>query len=640
MGDHADTSAIRPRESTTMRSLRQKLLISYALLVLGTLGMAGWSIHYFGVLGQSVRLILLNNYRSVLDAQQMKEALERQDSAMLFTLAGDTSRAMEQYETNRRRFDSNFADAAANITETGEPEIIRDIDVLSKRFAQRADQLLKGAALSPAARRRLYFGELDPTFTRLKDRCDDLLTINQEAMVRAQHRAEQQAAGARRAAFLLAAGLLLVGVVSAVNFSRALVAPLRRLAAAAERIGEGDLDSHIEVRTQDEVKTLATAFNIMADRLKAYRDREAARLRVAEKKSDAVLNSLYEPVIVTGSQGEVIGYNRAAGGLIDAPMNWIGQPVEAAGIPPIANAVREAIARGAPVAPEGDRGLARISRGGVETYFHVRTAPVVLETGTVVGTVTVLEDVTRQRQLDRMKDDFISVASHELRTPLTSMQLAVRLLAEGSAGSLSDPQARLVEIAVADAERLERLTHDLLDLSRLEAGTVVLTPHPIRAGDIIATALKPLEPVAAERRITVTVSVGTELPAMMGSDEHLARVVTNLVHNALRHTPAGGSVNVSARVSGRWMEFAVEDTGEGISAEHLPLLFQRFVKIPGATPGGAGLGLSIARRIVEAHGGSIAVESTVGRGSKFRFTVPLADPAASGAPPAPEKGAA
>ncbi len=193
---------------------------------------------------------------------------------------------------------------------------------------------------------------------------------------------------------------------------------------------------------------------------------------------------------------------------------------------------------------------------------------------------------------------------------------------------------------MADAERLERLTHDLLDLNRLEAGTVVLTPRPILAGDIITMALKPLEPVAADRRISMTVSASPELPAVMGSNEHLARVVTNLVHNALRHTPAGGRVDVSARVADRWMEFTVEDTGEGISAEHLPLLFQRFVKIPGATPGGAGLGLSIARRIVEAHGGTIAVESTVGRGSKFRFTVPLAGAAASGPSPIPEKGAA
>jgi NtrC-family two-component system sensor histidine kinase KinB len=326
--------------------------------------------------------------------------------------------------------------------------------------------------------------------------------------------------------------------------------------------------------------------------------------------------------------------------LIEAPSEWIDRPVEAAGIPPIANAVREAIARGVPFAPEGERGLARISREGAERFYHVRTAPVVERTGTVVGTVTVLEDVTRQRQLDRMKDDFISVASHELRTPLTSMQMAVHLLAEGSAGALSDAQARLVGIAVVDAERLERLTHDLLDLNRLEAGTVVLTPRPIRANEIIAMALKPLQPVAVERRISMTVSASPELPAVMGSDEHLARVVTNLVHNALRHTPAGGRVKVSALVEGRWMEFAVEDTGEGISGEHLPLLFQRFVKIPGATPGGAGLGLSIARRIVEAHGGTIAVESMVGRGSRFHFTVPLAGPAASGAPPIPEEGAA
>jgi signal transduction histidine kinase len=475
---------------------------------------------------------------------------------------------------------------------------------------------------------------------RLKNRCDALLQVNQEAMVRAQHRADEQAAGARRTAVLVALALLVFGPFYAINLSRALVAPLRRLAVAAERIGEGHLDTRIDVRTKDEVETLAAAFNSMVDRLRAYRGREAARLQVAEEKSDAVLNSLYEPVIVTGAEGEIIGFNRSAGILLTSAAASIGHPVETIGIPAVATAVREAIKERSPVAPEGERGLARIPVQGAERFYHVRTAPVVQQTGTVVGTVTVLEDVTRMRQLDRLKDEFISVASHELRTPLTSLELAIQLLSEGSGGSLSATQHRLVNIAVDDAQRLERLTRDLLDLTRLEAGVSIPAPEPVRAAEGVDMALTPLRSLAAEKGISLSADVDAGLPAVMGSKEHLSRAVTNLVDNALRHTPSGGRVDVTARVTDHTMEFSVADTGEGIPPEYLPHLFERFVQVPGASSRGAGLGLSIVRKIVEAHRGTVGVESTMGRGARFHFTIPLAGgPWAGAAPPAADTGA-
>jgi CheY-like chemotaxis protein len=205
---------------------------------------------------------------------------------------------------------------------------------------------------------------------------------------------------------------------------------------------------------------------------------------IAEEKSDAVLNSLYEPVIVTGAHGEVIWVNRAASASLAPAAAWMNRPVEAIGIHAVAAAVREVIERGGSIAPEGERGLARVEGDGGERFYRVRTAPVTRQPGGVVATVTVLEDVTRMRQLDRMKDEFISVASHELRTPLTSIQMAVQLLTEGAGGALSDAQSRLVRIAVADTRRLEQLTKDLLDLTRLEAGTAIPAARPVRPHDI------------------------------------------------------------------------------------------------------------------------------------------------------------
>jgi signal transduction histidine kinase len=431
----------------------------------------------------------------------------------------------------------------------------------------------------------------------------------------------------------LAVGTLLLGIVYSVNLSRRLVAPLQGLTEAARRVGGGDLEQKIEARTGDEVQVLADEFNRMTASLREYREREAARLHLAEHEAEAAINSLYEPVVVTGPEAEIIDLNRAAEALFGPQESRAQRPVEELGVEPLARAVREAVAHGRAVAPESERGLASVSVDHTERYYRIRTAPLVREAGDVAGTVTVLEDVTRLRELDRLKDEFISVASHELRTPLTSMQMAVQLLAEGSAGPLSEKQERLVRMAVSDAERLERLTRDLLDLTRLEAGTAVPNRRPIGPLDVAELGVGPLRGRAEEKGIHLEVAVSPSLPLISGDLEQLSRVVTNLVGNAVRHTPGGGRVRVTAEPSRESVRFTVSDNGEGIPRDYVARVFERFVQVPGATAGGAGLGLPIAKKIVEAHGGRIRAESEPGEGTRFHFTVPLAQ-----APPAERDG--
>lgn len=610
-----------------MGSLRYKLLLSYALLVLAVLLGGAWSVYHFHALGQSVGRIMSNNYRSVLDAQNMKEALERQDSALLFQVAGHPEKALPQYEANRRVFEINFRDAAANITEPGEPEIIREIEAEWREYRERSEAML-ARQLSPAEQRRVYFDTVETRFLTLKASLNRLLNLNQRAMLLAQRQAERQATSASRTSVGMSVALVLLGMVYAVHLSRALVAPLRRLTNAARLIGEGDLSIRIEAPTGDEVEVLAHELNRMTARLEEYREREAARLQVAEEKSDAAINSLYEPVLVTGPHGELSHLNRAAEQLFGPEHTWIGTPVGRLLLPPLERAVQDAAANRQPVAPD-DGGLVSIRSERGERSYRIRTAPILRPSNTsapgeVAGTVTVLEDVTRVLELDRLKDEFISVASHELRTPLTSLQLAVKLLGEGTSETLSERQIKLVRMAASDAERLDRLTQDLLNLTRLEAGTAIPNPQPIHPRDLIEIGIAPLRARAEQKSIALEQRIDPGLPLVLGDLEQLSRVVTNLVSNAIRHTPPGGSVKLRASTQGEAVQFSVRDSGEGIPEQYLERVFDRFVQVPGATSGGAGLGLPIARKIVEAHGGRIGVQSTLGAGAEFWFTVPLA----------------
>jgi signal transduction histidine kinase len=297
--------------------------------------------------------------------------------------------------------------------------------------------------------------------------------------------------------------------------------------------------------------------------------------------------------------------------------------VEELALPPLARAVHAAIEHHETVAPEGDAELVALRVGRGERCYRLRTAPILRQSDGVAGTVTVLEDVTRERELDAMKDEFISIASHELRTPLGALEMAVHLLAEGSAGALNPKQQRLVRMALDNAERLDRLARDLLDLARLEAGADVPERRPLAPRDVAEAGTAPLRSAAEEKGISLELSADPSLPMISGDLSQLSRAVSNLVANAIRHTPAGGRIEVVAVEEEGRVRFAVSDTGEGIAPEYLPHIFERFAQVPGATSGGAGLGLPIARRIVEVHDGEMDVESTVGRGSTFSFTVPV-----------------
>lgn len=235
--------------------------------------------------------------------------------------------------------------------------------------------------------------------------------------------------------------------------------------------------------------------------------------------------------------------------------------------------------------------------------------------------MSLLEDVRHLHELNRLKSEFVAEASHELRTPLTSLQLGLNLLAE-QADTLTARQREIVDLCRDDGERLARIARDLLDLSRLESGQRAPRRSAVAVEALVRGAVDPLRRQADARGVALVSDVPAGVAEIDVDRAQIERVLTNLVSNAVRATGAGGRVTVSARQTESATLLQVADTGVGIPAEHLPRLFEPFVQIPGGARGGAGLGLAIVRRIVEAHGGSVAVRSTPGAGSSFTVTLP------------------
>jgi signal transduction histidine kinase len=351
--------------------------------------------------------------------------------------------------------------------------------------------------------------------------------------------------------------------------------------------------------------------------------------------SDAALESLYDPVIVTDALENVVHLNRSAEGLFGPVQVERGRPVaDVIQDSRIVDAVRNAVQRDRISALEGEAGMVTIPSGGLQRTYRLRATPMRDAEDVLLGAAIVLEDVTHLRELDRLKTEFIGVASHELRTPVQSLLLSVELLREGAAGELTNEQHEIVAAQKEDLERLERMMRDLLDVTRLEAG--MMPPHLelIQPADLIKATLDSVASQAEAKGVKLSAAPDAQLPPVRADRGQIVRVLVNLLNNAVRHSESGSEVIVSARSNGPEVLFAVKDTGAGIPKEYLPRIFDRFVQVPGATRGGAGLGLSIASSIIHAHGGEIRVESETGHGSTFEFGLPAFRALEPAAPPA------
>ena len=255
------------------------------------------------------------------------------------------------------------------------------------------------------------------------------------------------------------------------------------------------------------------------------------------------------------------------------------------------------------------------------------SAPVPDETGRPLGRLFAFRDVTRERAVDRMKSEFVSLVSHELRTPLTSIKGYIDLLLADDAGALNDEQRDFLDVVKSNSDRLVSLISDLLDISRMESGSVELQRSPVALGPLIEDVAASFRPEIERTRQRLRLDTPPDLPSVLGDPDRLVQVLTNLISNAHKYTPAGGHIEVAARPEGHAIRVDVRDSGIGISPQDQAQLFTRFFRAKNRATqevGGTGLGLMITRSLVLMHGGDIQVESTPGEGSTFSFTLPLA----------------
>lgn len=613
-----------------MSSLRRKLALSYGLLIIIILAVSAWSIYHFVRLGRAVDVILVNNYKSITAAENMKEALERLDSSAMFYLASHPDKARQQFAENAKKFSDEFQVASSNITEPGEDAIIKEIDSHYAAYKQQIEQFLNSPREPYSAEQsKVYFERFEPSFLSLKARLDDLQRLNRESMVAASERAQAQSLRAEISTAIVAALGLALALGFAWRFTTYVVDPISLLAEKAKRVGEGDFDQHISVPSRDEIGVLATEFNRMLVRLRDLRKSDYGRLLIEQKKSDAVIDSIGEPVIVTDSRDHIVKLNRAARQLFAAEPGRGVHDVDLErfeGGERILSAVRNALSMQRPVGADGDSAIVPIKLAGAERDFRLRATPMRDSEGRLVGAVTLLEDMTAITEVDKLKTEFISVASSKLAEPLNALRLALHAVSEGYVGELTDQQKEMLTLARDNAEKLEELMSDLLELAEIDSGARRLSLERLRPIDLAREAVERFRALADQKQVKLENKVWPDLSWVVADKKATARILDALLSNAIRHTDRDGIVTVEASEHVGRVYLSVKDTGEGIPEQHLSSIFGRFSHV-GDKPGGSGLGLALVKRLVEAQGGQVSVESRPGEGSTFTFALITGGPA-------------
>jgi signal transduction histidine kinase len=413
--------------------------------------------------------------------------------------------------------------------------------------------------------------------------------------------------------------------IAAVAVAMATVAlvlqPIRSLARDTHKIAEGNLEHRTERASRDSVGQIAADLNRIVVRLRDLRESEAGRRQMEYQLSDAVLQSIFEPIIVTDGKGHILKLNQAASELLGESATDRMALTNTPGGGKILSAIRDAIAMQKPVAGEGESALLPIRFGNADRSFRLRTTPMRDSEGRLLGTVTTLEDVTSLQNTDRFKTQFIAVASRKLRDPLLQVRRGLYALTQGFGGPMSQLQQELISSAVEDSEKLDDLMADLIEVAEIDVGKREMKLENLRPISILREAEYRYSDQAAEKQVEINVNCFADLSFVRADRRAVRSIFDNLLTNALRFTPAEGHILLAAEEGKEFVQFTVRDSGRGIETERLATIFDRF---NASSDSSTGMGLALVRRLVESLGGQIAVESRVGTGTTFRFTLPVA----------------
>lgn len=600
-----------------LKSIKFKIYMVLVVFLLLMVGSSFVSIKNFKNLDKSIDLIMNNNFDSIVIAQQMREVIERQDSLELTFLFEDDKKSLSpDYDKSNVKFLELIYEARQHISENNEKEMIDGIEKNYTVYTTKVRELekLKNEKNSDVAK-VFYYNEILPIFEDIKDDTYEILDMNQKSMVTKKEESTTLANNATYyTLFILGAGLI-SGIIIIGALLKKIIRPIEDLTVGIKEVSLGNYDYKIPLRRDKEINSILKSFNHMGDRLKEYEVLNINELLNEKQKAEAIIESIESPIIVTDEKNIIIMINKAAERIFDVKEKSTINRLELSDISEL-NELKE-----------NYNNELEIVSGKNKIYYRVISNEIISKENNRIGKVLLLQNITKFKDVERLKTEFVSTVSHEFRTPLTSISMAVDLLLQNSFSS-KEEMDEMLHIIKDDGERLNILVQELLDLTKMESGKIEMDIRDIDIRDVILSVKNTFKIQFDEKNINFIFDTVGIYRYVKADFNKISWVMVNLVGNAIRYVKSDGTGEIKIKVNevNNEMLVSISDNGEGISEESQKVIFEKFVQIKnneGEITGSSGLGLAICSEIVKAHRGEIWVDSNIGIGSTFYFTLKL-----------------
>jgi len=578
--------------------IKNKLRLGFGFLFLIVLSFGVVAIFYIHEISDSAKVILKNNYESLSFAREMRTVLDENKLPLNKKAIAD--------------FDHQLVLQEHNITEKGEKEATAG---LRKAFG-----ILQAPVTSAA--------EQDKAQYHARAQLREIESLNMKAIVRKNERAQASVNKATVLLGLVGTFTFLVLFSFSVNFPGFIADPLKKLVDGIREISQKNYNQRLNFSANDEFADVSSAFNEMTDRLKEWENSNLATVLSEKQRIDTIIEQMQDAIIGLNEKDEILFINTVAEEILNLKeKKLVGQNVNnfTGGNDLFKSIIENKNIKSFKIALHGKESYFQLdSREIIIPNLDPRPEDVVNFGSKSVGRVYMLRNITEFKERDEAKTNFIATISHELKTPISSIKMSLKLLQDDRIGPVNPQQLELVEHIKDDSDRLLKITSELLDLSQVETGNIQLNFVLSDPLGIVNYALDSVKFQAEQKGITLQVKAPSSLPKVQVDMEKTAWVLVNFLSNALRYSGEKSKVVIELREKDKQVIFAVKDSGKGIDEQYQKRLFERYFQVPtdGQNKSGSGLGLAISKDFIEAQQGTIWVESAIGEGSSFFFSLP------------------
>jgi PAS domain S-box-containing protein len=606
--------------------------MGFTLVVLLVTFVSIWTIMNIVSVGDRSTQVVNRELRNVGLSHGMRQILLSENDAVVRFLNGSrpVTITRDTLYSLQELFHRELEQTRGSTTDSAGVAILERIGAGYHAYSLRVAELISASTLrrgGDADHFRMYASVVAPAYETVTSGILAFQRLNYDRAVTAMSAVRSGARFTAYSTTIIACLILILCVVASLKVSQTVLSPIQQLSASVRKIAGGDFRQEIGVgEADDELTGLIRDFNAMARRLQEYDATKLEQIVEEKRRCEKIVRDLSDVIIATDENAKVIYYNQEAEMVLGLPARLIlgDHLTELASEHILLEKMRSDVADGRLDSAEE---TVTFRTRGREGAFAYRGQTIRNDADDVIGYVFRLKDITRYKQLDELKTKVVTVVSHELRTPLTSIGMSLELFAENDFGTTLDSVQRdLLRNMQEDVRRLQAFVNDLLDISRIESGALDLSRTPNRPRDLVEEAVRQMRPLTEPQDIRIDVTgVSAELPKVEVDRTRTVQILNNLFTNAIRYTPYSGTIVVSAAAQDGMIRFRVRDNGPGIPISEARQIFEKFYQIrDDQRAGGPGLGLTIVKEIVESHGGSVWVESAVGQGSSFYFTLPIA----------------